>query len=279
MNGGGRIRIFGNTPAVLKNLLIINILVYLVSILVGTTMNVDLGKVLGLYYFKSEHFQPYQIVTHMFMHGSLMHIFMNMFMLWMFGRVLEQVWGGKRFLFYYFFTGLGAAALHLLVLHIEYSSIYNDITAFKNTPSPDLFLVLIRDYKHLLNPEGYRQVLAMAESWSINPGNMHLQEQAIGISDILLQNQLNIPTIGASGAVYGVLLAFGMLFPNMPLVLIFFPFFPIKAKYMVIGMGVLELIYGLSMPGSNVAHFAHLGGMLFGFILIKYWNVNRKDFY
>jgi len=279
MNIGGT-RFFANIPTVLKNLLIINVLVYLLTWVIGGMMNVDLGRFLGMYHFKSEYFQPYQIVTHMFMHGNITHIFMNMFMLWMFGRVLEQVWGGKRFLIYYFFTGLGAAGLHMAVLHIEYISILNDVTAFQNTPSPDVFISLVREHENLItNREAYRQLLTFADSWSINPNNFRFQDQAINFSNQLLQTKLNIPTVGASGAVYGVLLAFGMLFPNMPLILIFFPFFPIKAKYMVIGMGVLELVYGVSMQGSNVAHFAHLGGMIFGFILIKYWNANRKSLY
>jgi membrane associated rhomboid family serine protease len=278
MNGGGT-RLFSSIPTVLKNLLIINILMYLATMAIGATMNVDLGTRLGLYHFKSEFFQPYQIVTHMFMHGGLTHIFINMFMLWMFGRVLEQVWGGKRFLFYYFFTGLGAAALHLGVLHIEYLSIFNKITSFQNTPSPDVFIQLVRESESFISQTGLRQLLQFADSWSLNPQNMQLQGQAIAYSDQLLQAKLNVPTVGASGAVYGVLLAFGMLFPNMPLILIFFPFFPIKAKYMVIGMGVLELIYGVSMPGSGIAHFAHLGGMIFGFILIKYWNNDRSRLY
>ena len=278
MNGRGT-KIFGSIPTVLKNLLIINILMYLLTMAIGATMQVDLGLKLGLYHFKSEHFQPYQIVTHMFMHGSITHIFMNMFMLWMFGRVLEQVWGGKRFLFYYFFTGLGAAALHLGVLHIEYLSIFNKVTSFQNTPSPDVFIQLVRDSESFISQAGFRQLLGFADTWSLNPENLQLQGQAIIYSDALMQAKLNVPTVGAAGAVYGVLLAFGMLFPNMPLILIFFPFFPIKAKYMVIGMGVLELIYGVSMPGSGIAHFAHLGGMLFGFILIKYWNANRNRLY
>jgi membrane associated rhomboid family serine protease len=278
MNGGGT-RFFGNIPVVLKNLLIINILVYALTWVIGGMMNWNLVGTLGLYHFRSEYFQPYQLVTHMFMHGGLAHIFMNMFMLWMFGRVLEQVWGGKRFLFYFFFTGLGAAALHMVVLHIEYVSLLNDITSFQNTPSPDLFISFIRENRRFVSDEGFRQLLAFADTWSINPGSSQLRDQAIGYSYQILENKLNIPTVGASGAVYGVLLAFGMLFPNMPLILIFFPFFPIKAKYMVIGMGVLELIYGVSWSGSNVAHFAHLGGMIFGFILIKYWNANRKSLY
>ena len=115
-----------------------------------------------------------------------------------------------------------------------------------------------------------------------NAGDVNYASQAVGLIDNWMQSPgtgINVPTVGASGAVYGVLLAFGMLFPNMPLVLIFLPFFPIKAKYMVMGMVVIELIAGLSWSGSNIAHFAHLGGMLFGFILIKYWNTNKKELF
>jgi membrane associated rhomboid family serine protease len=112
-----------------------------------------------------------------------------------------------------------------------------------------------------------------------DPGNPSYSREALSFVDKMVQGKLNIPTVGASGAVYGVLLAFGVIFPNMPLVLIFFPFFPIKAKYMVMAMGALELLHGLSMSGGNVAHFAHLGGMIFGFFLIKFWNTNRQNFY
>jgi membrane associated rhomboid family serine protease len=274
MNGTGP-RLFSNIPPVLKNLLIINILMFVGTMVVQGTMQVDLTRILGLYYFKSELFRPYQIVTHMFMHANFMHIFLNMFMLWMFGRVLEQVWGGKRFLFYYFFTGLGAAALHMLVMHIELGSLLRDATAFGNTPSPELFAAFIKDHLGGSSPQLYD----FTQQWLADPGNSSYSHQALSFIDKMVQGKLNIPTVGASGAVYGVLLAFGVIFPNMPLVLIFFPFFPIKAKYMVMAMGVIELVNGLSMPGSNVAHFAHLGGMIFGFILIKYWNTKRQDFY
>jgi membrane associated rhomboid family serine protease len=275
MNGTGP-RILGNIPPVLKNLLIINILMFIGSMVVERTMQVDLNNLLGLHYFKSEFFRPYQIITHMFMHANLTHIFLNMFMLWMFGRVLEQVWGGRRFLFYYFFTGLGAAALHMLVMHIELSALVRDATAFSNTPSPDLFAAFIKEH---LGRSTFPQLHDFTQAWLADPSNSSYSNEALSFINKFVQSKMNISTVGASGAVYGVLLAFGMIFPNMPLVLIFFPFFPIKAKYMVIAMGVLELVYGLSMPGSNVAHFAHLGGMIFGFILIKYWNTNRRNFY
>jgi membrane associated rhomboid family serine protease len=242
---------------------------------VARTLNADLNQLLGLYYFKSEYFQPYQIVTHMFMHGGLGHIFVNMFMLWMFGRVLEQVWGGKRFLFFYLFTGLGAAALHILIMHLEIAPLLKDAEAFRNTPSPEIFDLFVRD--HVRNPSP--QLIEFIRAWVASPGSASYSDQAILLVDRLVESRINIPTVGASGAVFGILLAFGMIFPNMPLVLIFLPFFPIKAKYMVMAMGILELFAGLTWSGSGIAHFAHLGGMLFGFILIKYWNTSRKNFY
>ena len=268
-------RIFANIPPVLKNLLIINILMFIAIFMADKTLQLDLNRVLGLYYFKSELFKPYQIVTHMFMHANLTHIFLNMFMLWMFGKVLEQVWGGKRFLFYYFFTGIGAAALHMLVMHIEMSAMIREVNAFGNTPSPELFTSFIKEYYS----RGAPQLYDFTQSWISDQGNPYYSSEALAMVDKIVQVNMNIPTVGASGAVYGVLLAFGVIFPNMPLVLIFFPFFPIKAKYMVMAMGALELLHGLSMSGGNVAHFAHLGGMIFGFILIKYWNTSRQNFY
>ncbi|MBL7112327.1 MAG: rhomboid family intramembrane serine protease [Bacteroidales bacterium] len=273
MNGG--LRGLANIPPVLKNLLIINILMFLISLIVERGFGVDLNQTLGLHYFKSEYFQPYQFVTHMFMHGGVTHIFLNMFMLWMFGRVLEQVWGGKRFLIYYFVTGLGAAALHMLVMHFELSGLMGDAVAFSNTPSAEVFASCVKDHVPGSSPQLYDFI----QAWIADPNNSSFSREAIGFVDKFVNAKMNIPTVGASGAVYGVLLAFGVLFPNMPLVLIFLPFFPIKAKYMVMGMAVLELMHGLTMTGSNVAHFAHLGGMIFGYLLIRYWKTNKKNLY
>ncbi|MCK4921419.1 MAG: rhomboid family intramembrane serine protease [Bacteroidales bacterium] len=237
----------GTTPPVVKNLLIINGLMFLGLFGFESAFGIDLNRVLGLFYFKSPYFEPYQIVTHMFMHGSITHIFFNMFALWMFGRVLEQVWGSKRFLIYYFATGLGAASLHMLVNHI--------------TLAPAL--------KQVIEAYGIENFDETTINQLLNTGTLIAQKVGIG---------LYVPTVGASGAVFGLLLAFGMLFPNTRLMLLFPPI-PIKAKYFVMGYGAIELYLGLTQPGSNVAHFAHLGGMLFGFLLIKYWKTNSSNFY
>jgi membrane associated rhomboid family serine protease len=184
----------------------------------------------------------------MFMHGGLWHLVFNMFALWMFGRVLENVWGPKRFFIYYFATGLGAAVFYTFVNFIEFQYIASR-----------------------MSPENVQMVMANGAELLSNGQNY---TELAGKLNLLL----NVPTVGASGAVFGILLGFGMLFPNTELMLLFPPI-PIKAKYFVLGYGAIELFSGIANTNDNVAHFAHLGGMLFGFILIKYWNKNSTHFY
>ncbi len=237
-----------NIPPVVKNLIIINVLFYVATYILELK-GIRLSSYLGLYFPVSENFRLHQIFTHMFMHGSLMHIFFNMYALYIFGRVLESVWGPKRFLLYYLITGIGAAFLHSFVNFLEYESLINK-----------------------MSPETIEYVKTEGPAlW--NEGK-NFSDNLAGKLNMLL----NIPTVGASGAVFGILLAFGMLFPNTQLMLLFPPI-PIKAKYFVMGYGAIELYLGFSHPGSNIAHFAHLGGMLFGFILIKYWQKNSNKFY
>ena len=241
---------FNAVPPVVKNLIIINVLMWLATI--GLDMRgIHLTNILGLHYIQSPEFRPYQLVTHLFMHDNEgpMHLIFNMFALWMFGRILESVWGPKRFFIYYFITGLGAAALHTFVNFIEFQHL-----AAKMTPE-DVQMVLSQGTEIFNQGKNFSDPLA---------GKLNLM--------------LNIPTVGASGAVFGILLGFGMLFPNTELMLLFPPI-PIKAKYFVAGYGAIELFMGVTGTGANIAHFAHLGGMLFGFIMIKYWNRNTKHFY
>jgi membrane associated rhomboid family serine protease len=235
-----------NTPPVTKNLIIINVVMLVGAILFERMFRVNLNGVLGMFYFQSPFFKPWQIVTHMFMHGGLGHIFFNMYALWIFGKTLESVWGSKRFLIYYLITGLGAAFFHQLVNYIQFAP---DIAALKDAYS-------VNRINHALLTE------------ILSPGNPFYQ----------IGRELMRPTVGASGAVYGVLLAFGMLFPNTPLFIMFIPI-PIKAKWLVIGFGALELFLGITQSGGNIAHFAHLGGMIFGFFLIRYWNKFTRNFY
>ena len=207
---------FDRVTPIVKNLIIINIIVYLGQISFPQLEFYFMG-----HYPISPAFKPWQIVTHMFMHGGFTHLFFNMFALFVFGSALERVWGGKRFLIYYLLCGVGAFFFYEFTLGIE---IYQQMGTFN--PNRDL-------------------------GW----------------------------VVGASGSVFGLLLGFGMLFPNTQLMLLFPPI-PIKAKYFVIGYGAIELMMAFNnSPGDNVAHFAHLGGMLIGYILIKKWQSDRQNFY
>lgn len=209
-------------PTVVKNLLIINVLMFLATFTLRK-FNIDLNDILGLHFFKASGFRLYQIVTYMFMHGNFEHLFFNMFALWMFGANMENIWGSKRFLIFYMVCGLGAGLCQEGVQYIQYAT-----------------------------------QLAGYESVNLG-GNMVVS----------MDRYLNMmTTVGASGAIYGLLLAFGMMFPNSMIYLYFFV--PIRAKWFVIGYAVVELISGF-VGGGNVAHFAHLGGMLFGLILILHW--------
>lgn len=236
-----------NTPPVVKNLIIINAAMLLLNYMfLRITKTVDLNYYLGLYYFQSPLFHPWQIVTHMFMHGGFAHLFFNMWALWIFGKTLESVWGSKRFLIYYLVTGLGAMFFHTLVNYIIWAPKVEALEAFYSVDHVNMKLL----------------------ATILQPGN---QFYDVGIA-------LRTPTVGASGAVFGVLLAFGMLFPNTPLFIIPIPV-PIKAKWLVIGYGALEIYLAITQPGSNIAHVAHVGGMIFGFILIKIWNKYTRNFY
>jgi membrane associated rhomboid family serine protease len=235
---------FGFLPPVVKNLLIINGLFFLATLVLGNVMHIDLTDLLGLHYFASPHFQTYQFVSYMFMHGNFSHIFFNMFALWMFGSVLENAWGPKKFLIYYMITGIGAALIQILVIYVQ---VYN------------VELSLTPDQIAQVRETGYQ----------ILQNNQNFGDPMMG----KLNELYNMTTIGASGAVFGLLLAFGMLFPNSLIYLYFF--IPIKAKWFVIIYGAIELFSGVYYTGSNVAHFAHLGGMIFGIFLILYWK--KKD--
>lgn len=270
---------FANMPPVTKNLIIINAIMLLATTLLKNS-GIDLTRYFGLFYPQSEYFIPTQFVTHLFMHGGFTHLLFNMFALWMFGRVLEGVWGSKRFLTYYLLTGLGAAALHTFVNYLEIAPMAKAVTEFGNTPTPELFSAFVNKYQNLIDGLGYNAstIKDFSMQWFDHVGNSSYEAEATSFMEQFLSRRINIPTVGASGAVFGVLLGFGMLFPNTQLMLLFPPI-PIKAKYMVIGYGALELILGLSQPGSSIAHFAHLGGMIFGYFLIRYWNKTTNHFY
>ena len=270
---------FDRFPMVVKNLLIINGLMYLATMVLQNTFSIDLANYLGLFFFTSEYFKPHQIISHMFMHGSLMHIFSNMFALWMFGSILENAWGPKRFLIFYLICGLGGAITHMAFTAYQIHLVQGEINLFFESVTIDNFKMLLEGHRNLLYDSDYiNQANTLLNTWSQNPSDSAMILQAKILAQKLTSMEANIPVVGASGAVFGVLLAFGMLFPNTYLYLMFPPI-PIKAKYFVIFYGAFELYAGVSGTQEGVAHFAHLGGMLFGFIMIKYWNKTRKDFF
>ena len=230
---------FSQLPEIIKNLLIINGLLFFATITLDN-FGIDLTKSLALHQFQSPNFRPHQLITHFFMHGDFTHLFFNMFAIWMFGKTLKNIWGAKRFLTFYIITALGAAAIHIFVIQYQ---------IFQLAESSEM--------------------LELAKKGLYNTSN---------INSLRLTQLVSTPTVGASGARFGILLAFGMLFPNT-LLYIYFAI-PIKVKYFVIIYGALELYAGISNnPADNVAHFAHLGGMLFGYLLLKYWQKNNTQFY
>lgn len=211
------------------------------KVVFAQSLGIDLDNILGLHYITASDFKPYQFITYMFMHGDITHLFFNMFAVWMFGSVLENTWGAKRFIFYYLVTGMGAALIQYIVFYFQIEEINQKVRDLMSAPDYD------------------------AET---NMAIIH--ERAAIINNMII--------IGASGALFGLLLAFGMMFPNTLLYVYFLV--PIKAKWFVIAYGAIELIAGLrSNPMDNVAHFAHLGGMLFGFIVILIWKKNRTFYY
>ena len=213
-----------NIPTMTKNLLVVNVLAFIATFVLERS-GIDLTRLFGLHFFLASEFHIYQFITYMFLHGGFTHILFNMFALWMFGSVIERVWGPKKFLFYYILCGVGAGFIQELVQYANYSM------------------------------EG------LAAYQYVSAGGVQMTTDAY----------INMwTTIGASGAVYGILLAFGMIFPNERLFIIPFPF-PIKAKWLIMGYIAIELFSAMSGPGDGIAHMAHLGGMLFGFLLIRYW--------
>jgi membrane associated rhomboid family serine protease len=228
---------FNRLPVVTKNILIINVLLYLACEAIPV-----LKQPLTGYYFESDSFQLWQVVTHMFMHGSITHLFMNMFGVYMFGALLESYWGANKFLAYYFICGLGAFGLHQFISYIEIHRLISQM------PSELVDEVLTNGRQALLESKNF-----------------------VDHSAAQLNLALNVGLVGASGCLFGLLIAYGMLFPNSELMLLFLPF-PVKARYFVIGYGIIELLLALAnRQGDNVAHYAHIGGMLIGYIILKYW--------
>jgi len=232
-----------NIPPVVKNIIAINIVLFIATAVLPSVfyrfgLNLDLNDIMGMHYWESPKFNPVQLVTYAFMHGGLTHIFFNLFAVYMFGSILEHVWGPKRFLIYYLITAIGAGIVQQIFWTIEFQPALNAI-----------------NHEIASNFQNAASLTEQKKLFLANP---------------------NFITIGASGSVFGLLLAFGWLFPEEKLFLMFIPI-PIKARIFVLGYGLIELFQGVAnFTGDNVAHFAHLGGMLFGAILILIWKRNNS---
>ena len=232
---------FAGLPVVTKNIIIINVLFYLLTVALQSTQNFDLTKYLGLHYPTAPDFKPHQFITYIFMHGGFSHILFNMLGVYIFGQVLEQVWGPKRYLIFYILTGLGAALAQYIIMHFEISDVLDIVNQDINSRNLD----------------------TSQRTELINQKYEYLNKHVI---------------IGASGSLFGLLGGFGMLFPNRELYLYFF--IPIKAKWLVILYGGFEIFSGLqNNPTDNVAHFAHIGGLLVGIALVLFWRKDRNHFY
>lgn len=245
-------------PPVVKNILAINIILWLATVVLPGLLrkqgvDLDLTNILGMHYWESEKFRLTQLITYIFMHGGLNHIFFNMFALYMFGSTIENFWGSKKFLIYYLITGIGAGIVQQLFWTVEYHTV---ITNMNQAISENSGAVL----------EASRNELS--RFFRLSDMKYFTAADLIELKRMFL----NLPvTIGASGSVFGILLAFGWLFPDVRLMMLFFPV-PIRARIFVIIYGVVELFQGVArFSGDSVAHFAHLGGMLFGVILILIW--------
>ncbi len=255
------------TPVV-RAILILNVLVFFVT-------NESVIQRFGLHSFLSDEFNPIQLLTHMFIHAGLGHIFSNMIGLLVFGPMLERAWGPQRFTFFYFFCGLGAALLFSGINYYEMQDIYKTVSTYRADPTPDGFLAFVTQHAGSY----YDQMEAFIDKYQSQPRNQSFIDGSLQIVNRIYGRQVNEPMVGASGAIFGVIMGFGLLFPNTQLFLLFPPI-PVKAKYLVIFYGAYELYSGIQRSQSdNVAHFAHIGGMLFAFILIKYWEIQRKTFY
>lgn len=258
------------TPVV-KNLLIINVIVYFGSSLLSANVN----QLLGLYYYASPYFYPYQFFSYMFAHGGFGHVFFNMLGLFFLGPLLEQFWGSKKFLVFYLVTGIGAGVIYNGIQYFQIQPMEQALTDYELDPNPDEFYRYIADYYTLANTRVYN----LYESYYDHPNDKSLERESVNIAREIYKLKLSIPMVGASGAIYGLLMAIALLFPNTQFMLLFPPI-PVKAKYLALVLGGIALFSGIQgNPGDNVAHFAHLGGMIFAFILIRIWQKDRRNFY
>lgn len=273
---------FGGLPVVTKNIIIINVIMFILTMLLQGK-NINLNDYFGLHHHLAPAFKPHQFVTYIFMHASISHLFFNMLGVFMFGRVLEQTWGPKRYLIFYIVTGLGAALAQYLIIHFSVMPFIETIDNLQENLSVESFTAyvnsaefaskmsgsiayeydsFVREFNGIVN-ENPSRALSLASQFLLDFQNAYLNSNVV---------------VGASGSLFGLLGAYGMLFPNQMLYIYFL--FPVKAKWLVIAYGAIELFSGIrNSPSDNVAHFAHLGGLFVGIILVLLWRKNRSHFY
>ncbi|MBS1773585.1 MAG: rhomboid family intramembrane serine protease [Bacteroidetes bacterium] len=261
-------------PPVVKNLIIINAIMLFAKYALER-MGIDLDNYLGLHYWKSQHYHFWQYFTHMFMHGNITHLVFNMFALWMFGSVLENVWGPKRFITFYIISGLGAAFLYMGVIAYQLNVFQHAFEVYQSNPTVDQYGLFIAQHKLQWIP----QFMELKAVWENNPNIAGASQRSINLINEYQILRYDESMVGASGAIFGVLFAFGYLFPNTLLYIYFLV--PIKAKWFVALYAIVELVALIQNdPTDNIAHFAHLGGMLVAFVLLKIWSKNnRRDFF
>lgn len=264
---------FGRLTSVVKNLLLINIGIYFINSLMGLNINDQFS----FYGFNSPKFQPYQLFTYMFLHGGLGHIFSNMLGLFVFGPILENFWGSNRFLKFYLITGIGAGLLYALINMYEFNQTENDARAYREQPSPERYYEFLKD--NFPDYNYYDDIRVIAENYDNNPDSKSWARESVASIDRIIRSIRDGGMLGASGAIFGLLMAVALLFPNTQVFLLFPPI-PVKMKYLALVFGLMAIFGALHRtPGDNVAHYAHLGGMIIALILIKIWNKDRTKFY
>lgn len=266
---------FRLTPTV-KVILIINFALFLIE----GFLRLPLADIFGMRVVFSDEFAIYQPFTYMWLHGSFGHIFGNMLAVLFFGPMLETVWGSKRFLQFYLICGIGAGVLFGVADFVEKFPLKQDAQAYMADPNPDAFynFILDHDVRDYGAYDWFDAMYSLQERYAANPESSELRTASVEYVGTVYEQLTSVNMVGASGAVFGILLAFAMLFPNT-LIYIYF-LFPVKAKYLVLFYGLYELYAEFNRtPGDNIAHLAHLGGMLVAFVLLKYWQNNRRSLY
>ncbi|MCR9250424.1 MAG: rhomboid family intramembrane serine protease [bacterium] len=266
---------FGRLTPVVKNLLILNVIISIANYIFGNQIN----DLFGLPVVSSDYFMPYQLFTYMWLHSGLMHILFNMIGLIVFGPVLENLWGPKRFLIFYFVVGIGAGVFFGVADYLEKNPAIEAAEIYADNQDPEAYYTYIVKYMpEYLKADYLDLAYGTYENYRQNPDNelwkAKALENVLGIKESIMRSKM----VGASGAIYGLLMAFGMLFPNMQLMLLFPPI-PIKAKYLVMILAGFAIYSEFGRNGGNVAHLAHLGGMVIAFIMMKVWNQQRNNYY